>query len=58
MIIFLIGVLFFLVVLLTYFMNEQSSDMENIMETLEELEKKIEKTSKHKKDEDKWELAE
>lgn len=55
MIIFLIGVLFFLVVLLTYFMNEQSADMENIMENLEKLEKKIEETSKHKKEEDTWE---
>ena len=54
MIIFLIGVLFFLVVLLTYFMNEQSADMEKIMESLDELEKKIEKTIKHKKEENKW----
>ena len=53
MIIFLIGVLFFLVVLLTYFMNEQSADMEKIMESLDELEKKIKKTIKHKKEENK-----
>lgn len=55
MIIFLIGVLFIIVVLLSYFMNEQSAVMENIMENLERLEKKIEGTSKHKKEENKWE---
>lgn len=53
MIIFLIGVLFFLVVLLTYFMNEQSSDIENIMETLEKLEKKNRKKQANIKKQDK-----